>query len=125
MIQISLILHTNNYIEKAAVIRLLATDEADKMATGKAKNHKSQPQKLLQTPAATAGATSDFRFGCTPKELKELMEIRGPEAIARIRNKYGSMDELCRRLAVSPNEGAWRCITNINNNVLRRSIYIV
>lgn len=45
------------------------------------------------------------RFGCTAKELKELMESRGTDAVTRVRHKYGSVDELCRRLHVSSNEG--------------------
>ena len=45
------------------------------------------------------------RFGCTAKELKELMETRGTDAVTRLKHKYGSVDELCRRLHVVPNEG--------------------
>jgi len=45
------------------------------------------------------------RFGCTAKELKELMETRGVDAVNRLRHKYETVDELCRRLHVVPSEG--------------------
>lgn len=57
------------------------------------------------TSAAGMAAAADPKFGCTTRELKELMEIRGLDAVARIRSKYGAMDELCRRLEVSPHDG--------------------
>ena len=76
----------------------------NEMAPGKTKNSKSQSQQCKSVLAPSAELNLVW-FGCTPKELKELMETRGPEAVARIQNKYGSVDELCRRLAVSPNEG--------------------
>ena len=46
-----------------------------------------------------------LRFGCTAKELKELMETRGVDAVNGVKYKYGTVDELCRRLHVAPNEG--------------------
>ena len=44
-------------------------------------------------------------FGCTLKELRELMELRGADACQRIREQYGTVDEICRRLHTSANEG--------------------
>ena len=48
---------------------------------------------------------AQVRFECTAKELKELMETRGVDAVTRIRHKYGTLDEICRRLRVVPSEG--------------------
>jgi len=33
------------------------------------------------------------------------METRGVDAVNRLKHKYGTVDELCHRLHVSPNEG--------------------
>ncbi|XP_058855788.1 plasma membrane calcium-transporting ATPase 2-like isoform X6 [Acipenser ruthenus] len=44
-------------------------------------------------------------FGCTLEELRSLMELRGSEAVIKIREDYGDMDGLCRRLKTSPTEG--------------------
>jgi len=53
------------------------------------------------------------RFGCSSKELKELMESRGVDAVNRLRLNYGTVDELCHRLHVSPNEGTQQaCLVN-------------
>jgi len=48
---------------------------------------------------------SPAQFGCTLKELRELMEQRGIDAVARIQQQYGGVLELCRRLYTSPTEG--------------------
>jgi len=72
-------------------------------------NHQSRPPRAAAAADDGAAATFGTKFGCTPKELKELMEIRGPEAVARIRNKYGTVDEMCKRLLVHPNEGELHC----------------
>lgn len=44
-------------------------------------------------------------FGCSVKELRELMEQRGLDACNRIQQQYGGVLELCRRLYTSPTEG--------------------
>ncbi len=44
-------------------------------------------------------------YGCQLKELRELMELRGEEAVQKIRTDYGDAAELCRRLRTSANEG--------------------
>ncbi|XP_041080649.1 plasma membrane calcium-transporting ATPase 2 isoform X2 [Polyodon spathula] len=44
-------------------------------------------------------------FGCTLEELRSLMELRGSEAVIKIREDYGDTDGLCRRLKTSPTDG--------------------
>lgn len=54
-------------------------------------------------------ATIDGRptqYGVSLKTLRELMEHRGREGIARI-NEVGGVQELCKKLYTSPNEGKW------------------
>ncbi|KPP69141.1 hypothetical protein Z043_112127 [Scleropages formosus] len=40
------------------------------------------------------------------QELRSLMELRGPEAVSKIQEDYGSTEGLCRRLKTSPTEEA-------------------
>lgn len=52
-------------------------------------------------------ATIDGRpaqYGVSLKTLRELMEHRGREGIARI-NEIGGVQEFCKKLYTSPNEG--------------------
>ena len=51
------------------------------------------------------GDMSSPKYGCTLKELRELMTHRGPEACEKIKVDYGNVQELCKRLYTSPNEG--------------------
>ncbi|XP_018430540.1 PREDICTED: plasma membrane calcium-transporting ATPase 2-like, partial [Nanorana parkeri] len=44
-------------------------------------------------------------FGCTLEELRTLMELRGTEAVLKIKEYYGDMEGMCRRLKTSPTEG--------------------
>ncbi|XP_036387136.1 plasma membrane calcium-transporting ATPase 4 isoform X1 [Megalops cyprinoides] len=44
-------------------------------------------------------------FGCTVMDLRELMELRSGEAVAKIADSYGDVQGLCRRLKTSPIEG--------------------
>ncbi|XP_056381261.1 plasma membrane calcium-transporting ATPase 2 isoform X9 [Hyla sarda] len=44
-------------------------------------------------------------FGCTLDELRSLMELRGTEAVVKIKEWYGDSDGLCKRLKTSPTEG--------------------
>lgn len=46
-----------------------------------------------------------FGFGCTVNELQDLMQCRGREGSLAIQQRYGSSQELCRRLLTSPTEG--------------------
>lgn len=44
------------------------------------------------------------QYGISLKHLRELMELRGREAIAKL-NEYGGVQELCKKLYTSPSEG--------------------
>uniref|UniRef100_A0A4W5NXQ1 Calcium-transporting ATPase n=1 Tax=Hucho hucho TaxID=62062 RepID=A0A4W5NXQ1_9TELE len=44
-------------------------------------------------------------FNCSLKELRSLMELRGPEGITRIQECYGDVQGLCTRLRTSPIDG--------------------
>uniref|UniRef100_A0A8C4RUY0 P-type Ca(2+) transporter n=1 Tax=Erpetoichthys calabaricus TaxID=27687 RepID=A0A8C4RUY0_ERPCA len=44
-------------------------------------------------------------FGCTVMDLRQLMELRSGEAVAKIRDNYGDVHGLCSRLKTSPVEG--------------------
>ncbi|XP_053719673.1 plasma membrane calcium-transporting ATPase 1a isoform X1 [Synchiropus splendidus] len=50
-------------------------------------------------------ANHDGEFGCTLKELRSLMELRGTEAITKIGESYGDIQGLCNRLKTSPIDG--------------------
>uniref|UniRef100_A0A8B9HLS8 Calcium-transporting ATPase n=1 Tax=Astyanax mexicanus TaxID=7994 RepID=A0A8B9HLS8_ASTMX len=52
-----------------------------------------------------ADANHDAEFGCTLKELRSLMELRGPEGLQRIQECYGDVQGLCSRLKSSCTEG--------------------
>ncbi|XP_013791136.1 plasma membrane calcium-transporting ATPase 2-like, partial [Limulus polyphemus] len=52
---------------------------------------------------ATDGRPTQYGLAC--KELQELMETRGFEAIETIIGRYGSVQEICRKLYTSPTEG--------------------
>ncbi|KAH0519730.1 Plasma membrane calcium-transporting ATPase 2 [Microtus ochrogaster] len=43
-------------------------------------------------------------FGCTMEELRSLMELRGTEAVVKIKETYGDTEAICRRLKTSPVE---------------------
>jgi len=52
-------------------------------------------------------ATIDGRpaqYGIALKQLRELMEYRGEEGIIKI-NNLGGVQDICRKLYTSPNEG--------------------
>uniref|UniRef100_A0A8C4SG94 Calcium-transporting ATPase n=1 Tax=Erpetoichthys calabaricus TaxID=27687 RepID=A0A8C4SG94_ERPCA len=44
-------------------------------------------------------------FGCSVKELRSLMELRGAEGLHKIQDCYGDVQGLCTRLKTSPIEG--------------------
>ncbi|XP_037094678.1 plasma membrane calcium-transporting ATPase 2-like isoform X7 [Pollicipes pollicipes] len=53
-------------------------------------------------------ATIDGRptqYGVTLKQLRELMECRGQEAIERINTEFGGILEICKKLYTSPQDG--------------------
>uniref|UniRef100_A0A8C1TIT4 Calcium-transporting ATPase n=1 Tax=Cyprinus carpio TaxID=7962 RepID=A0A8C1TIT4_CYPCA len=52
-----------------------------------------------------ADANHDGEFGCTLKELRSLMELRGTDGLQRIQECYGDVQGLCSRLKSSPIDG--------------------
>ncbi|KAM6977378.1 plasma membrane calcium-transporting ATPase 3b isoform 1-T1 [Aplochiton taeniatus] len=44
-------------------------------------------------------------FGVTLEELRDLMELRGPDALQKIQESYGDTEGLCQRLLSSTDEG--------------------
>lgn len=42
------------------------------------------------------------------EELRSLMELRGTEAVVKIKETYGDTEAICRRLKTSPIEGRCR-----------------
>ncbi|KAJ3587052.1 hypothetical protein NHX12_013442, partial [Muraenolepis orangiensis] len=44
-------------------------------------------------------------FGATLDDLRELMELRGPEALQKIQEMYTDTEGLCHRLKTSPTDG--------------------
>ncbi|XP_073724821.1 plasma membrane calcium-transporting ATPase 4 [Misgurnus anguillicaudatus] len=52
-----------------------------------------------------AEVNHDRDFGCTLKELRSLMELRGTDGLQRIQECYGDVQGLCSRLKSSPTEG--------------------
>ncbi|XP_060766073.1 plasma membrane calcium-transporting ATPase 4 isoform X2 [Neoarius graeffei] len=54
---------------------------------------------------SVAEGNHDGDFGCTVMELRELMELRSAEAVNKIRDAYGDVQGICRRLKTSPVEG--------------------
>lgn len=50
-------------------------------------------------------ANHDGEFGCTLKELRSLMELRGAEALGKIGESYGDIQGLCNRLKTSSIDG--------------------
>ncbi|XP_058873306.1 plasma membrane calcium-transporting ATPase 3-like isoform X1 [Acipenser ruthenus] len=58
-----------------------------------------------QRGGSEADASHAGGFGCSLEELRELMELRGPEALQKVEESYGDVYELCRRLNSSPTDG--------------------
>ncbi|XP_030295214.1 plasma membrane calcium-transporting ATPase 1 isoform X1 [Sparus aurata] len=50
-------------------------------------------------------ANHDGEFGCSLKELRSLMELRGAEALSKIGESYEDIQGLCNRLKTSPIDG--------------------
>ncbi|KAG7273368.1 hypothetical protein CRUP_022911 [Coryphaenoides rupestris] len=44
-------------------------------------------------------------FGATLEDLRDLMELRGPEALQKIQEMYTDTESLCHRLKTSPTDG--------------------
>lgn len=54
---------------------------------------------------ADEDSMANVEFGCTLKELKELMQDRGPTGYQKIQTTYNGVLGLCKALKTSPNEG--------------------
>lgn len=68
-------------------------------------------------------ATIDGRpaqYGITLKQLRELMEHRGREGIAKV-NELGGVQEICKKLYTSPSEG--KPYEILNDYALRKFFY--
>lgn len=50
-------------------------------------------------------ANHDAEFGCSLKDLRSLMELRGAEALSKIGETFGDTQGLCNRLKTSPIDG--------------------
>lgn len=59
--------------------------------------------------AGADGSHAGGDFGVTVMELRELMELRGTDALQKIQDSYGDTEGLCQRLQSSTTEGeqAW------------------
>lgn len=55
--------------------------------------------------AETVKEVSASVFNCTAGELRKLMEQRGEHGYSYLQRNYGGVQEICKRLLVSPNEG--------------------
>uniref|UniRef100_A0A672KG65 Calcium-transporting ATPase n=1 Tax=Sinocyclocheilus grahami TaxID=75366 RepID=A0A672KG65_SINGR len=54
---------------------------------------------------SVAEPNHDGEFGCSLKELRSLMELRGAEGLHKIQETYGDVNGLCNRLKTSPVDG--------------------
>ncbi len=54
---------------------------------------------------SVAEGNHDVDFGVSLLDLKTLMELRSAEAVNKIRDTYGDVQGICRRLKTSPIEG--------------------
>lgn len=73
-------------------------------------------------------ANHDGDFGCTLKELRSLMELRGTDGIQRIQECYGDVQGLCSRLKSSPVDGKYfLCCVNVYafNNIDNMHCYFI
>uniref|UniRef100_A0A7N8X822 P-type Ca(2+) transporter n=1 Tax=Mastacembelus armatus TaxID=205130 RepID=A0A7N8X822_9TELE len=59
-------------------------------------------------------ATHEGEFSCSIQELRLLMELRGPEALAKIQECYRDTNGLCTRLRTSPVKGLDGNLEDIN-----------
>ncbi|XP_053150599.1 plasma membrane calcium-transporting ATPase 2 isoform X3 [Hemicordylus capensis] len=57
-------------------------------------------------------------FGCTLQDLRSLMELRGTEAVVKLKESYGDTEGLCRHLNTSPIEGLPGTATDLDKRKL-------
>uniref|UniRef100_A0A8L0DQF1 Calcium-transporting ATPase n=1 Tax=Oncorhynchus mykiss TaxID=8022 RepID=A0A8L0DQF1_ONCMY len=72
------------------------------------------------TPSNDVSSNHEGGFGVSVMELRELMELRGSEAVVKIQEEYGDMDGLCQRLKTSPTEGLTGDATDLDK---RKEVY--
>lgn len=56
-------------------------------------------------------------FGCSLKDLRTLMELRGAEGITKIEETYGDVNTLCSRLKTSPVDGRYSHVLLLPTNL--------
>ncbi|GLD45712.1 plasma membrane calcium-transporting ATPase 1-like protein [Lates japonicus] len=61
---------------------------------------------------SVAEGNHDGDFGVSMTDLRSLMELRSAEAVNKIRDTYGDVQGICRRLKTSPIEGKTHPIHN-------------
>uniref|UniRef100_A0A8D0G9H9 Calcium-transporting ATPase n=1 Tax=Sphenodon punctatus TaxID=8508 RepID=A0A8D0G9H9_SPHPU len=54
---------------------------------------------------SVAEGSHEGDFGCSVVDLRSLMELRSSEAVTRINDTYGGVQNICKRLKTSPVEG--------------------
>lgn len=54
---------------------------------------------------SVAEGSHEGEFGMMTMDLRSLMELRSAEAVNKIRDTYGDVQGICRRLKTSPIEG--------------------
>lgn len=52
----------------------------------------------------------EAEFSCSLQELRSVMELRGEESLARIKESYGDVNGLCARLRTSPIDGKYASV---------------
>lgn len=55
--------------------------------------------------AAAAGSASGHKYGASMQQLRDLMELRGAEAITKIKESFKDANGLCSALRTDPNRG--------------------
>ena len=70
---------------------------------------KEEP-KLQRT--VSANSMRKHNLDLTPAQLKELMQTRGKETVAKIENEYGNVEGLCDKLGVVPTEGLFALLND-------------
>lgn len=53
------------------------------------------------------GSNAGGDFGVTVTELRELMELRGADALGKIQDSYEDTEGLCQRLQSNTTDGKW------------------
>ncbi len=73
----------------------------------------SKPQAPADSSADGTHAGVSASYGCSVKELKELMTLRGHEGYQKLQDDYrpGGVLEICRRLRTSPVNGKTAVVT--------------